>query len=99
MPVHLTGYIRLNFVTILNGRIDFSLDKLHRLKISKLGHNPVVAVTLSGISCSSSQVLNDLIKFVAQSITNFNFAQLVLNRFPADLKLERRSLNQLVAKS
>ena len=80
-------------MTVLDGRIEFTPEKLHRLKIGKLGHTPIVAVTLSGISCSSSEVLNDLMKFIAQSVTGNSFAQLALNRFPADLQLEKRIMD------
>ena len=69
-PHHLSGRVELNSVRLLDGRMAFSIENLRKLKRTSIGHNPITAVTLSSINCTSGEDLQQLLTFIAQGIDN-----------------------------
>ena len=69
-PHHMSGRVELNSVRLLDGRMAFSIENLRKLKRTTIGHNPITAVTLSSINCTSGEDLQQLLTFIAQGIDN-----------------------------
>ena len=69
-PHHLSGRIELNSVKLLDGRMAFNIENLRKLKRTSIGHNPITAVSLASINCTSNEDLQQLFAFIAQGIDN-----------------------------
>lgn len=99
LPFYLSGTIELNNVKLLDGRMLWSADALRKLKNQALGHTPITSVSLSGINCSTSKELNEVIETIIPYIANSGLESLTLNRLPPKLLLESEVMDVLVAKS
>ena len=64
-PNHLSGRIELNSVKLLDGRMAFSIENLRKLKRQHIGHNSITSVSLTGLSCTTAENLQQLIQFIA----------------------------------
>ena len=83
---------------LLDGRMLWSPDALRKLKNQTLGLNPVTAISLSGINCSTSKELNEVIETIIPYIASSGLQSLTLNRLPPKLLLESEVLDKLVEK-
>ena len=98
LPFYLSGTIELNQMKLLDGRMLWSPDALRKLKNQTLGLNPVTAISLSGINCSTSKELNEVIETIIPYIASSGLQSLTLNRLPPKLLLESEVLDKLVEK-
>ena len=78
----------------------FNIENLRKLKRTSIGHNTITSVSLTSINCTSAEDLQQLFNFIAQGIDIVGgIQQLAFARFPPTIKLDRSSLDQLIAKT
>ena len=99
LPFYLSGTIELNQKKLLDGRMLWSAEALRKLKLENVGHSTVTSISLSGINCSTSKELNEVIETIIPYIAPSGLQSLTLNRLPPKLLIESEVLDKLVQKS
>ena len=65
LPLHLSGNVQFNGVTLLNGRTQHTEQTMQLLRRKHIGIVPVTEIHIRDITCSSSAVLNNVLDISA----------------------------------
>ena len=71
----------------------WSVEALRKLKRQAIGHTPITSISLSGINCSTSKELNELLNEIIPNIAASGLQSLALDRFPPKMKIDEEVLD------